>query len=375
VLRREHLITLDSLAAALATVVFLSIAIAGRQGVVACLLAGASGLPIAGFRLWPRPICAVVIAASLAWGVLDLVRAPIFATAYAMFHLSAATPRPRVVRLVTAAVVSMGALGILTLAGSSRDAPGWWAGRPQLLALFLLVLIGSWTIGQIVRDRRVWAARAAEQAAERAVAEDRLRIARELHDSIAHSMGVIAIKASIAVHVAEKRPEELRDALEAIETTSKGALAEMRHLLGVLRTGEGAQIAAPAGVGALPELTRQVTTAGVVVDLVLHDIERLPAALELPVFRIVQEALTNVVKHAAPTRCSVTVSAEKGRVRVEVCDDGPPPTATRQPGPAGHGLVGMRERIAAYGGTFGAGARPEGGFRVSALIPYAGEVA
>ncbi|MEV6850460.1 sensor histidine kinase [Actinoplanes sp. NPDC051411] len=373
-LRRKHLIALDSLAAALATVVFLSIAIAGRQGVAACLLAAASGLPIAAFRLWPRAICGVVLAASLAWGVLDLVRAPVFATAYAMFHLSALTPRPRKVRLVTAALVSLGALGALTLAGTPRDAPGWWAGRPQLIALFLLTLAGGWTIGQIVRDRRIWAARAAEQAAERAVAEERLRIARELHDSVAHSMGVIAIKAAVAVHVAEKRPEELRDALQAIETTSKGALAEMRHLLDVLRTGEGDETA-PPGMAALPTLARQVTAAGVVVELVVSDAERLPPTLELPVFRIVQEALTNVVKHAAPTRCSVTVAAEKAGVRVEVCDEGPPACVSRSAGPGGHGLVGMRERIAAYGGTFDAGPRPEGGFRVSALIPYAREPA
>lgn len=386
-LRREHLITLDSLAAAIATTVFLSLAIAGRQGVAACLLAAGAGLPIAAFRLWPRVVCVVVIAASLAWGVLDLMHAPIFAAAYAMFHLSAVTPRPRDLRLVTVAVVSLSALGVLTVAGSPHDASGWWAGRPQLIALFLLVLTGSWTIGQIVRDRRVWAGRAAEQAAERAVAEERLRIARELHDSVAHSMGVIAIKAAVAVHVAEKRPEELRDALEAIETTSKGALAEMRHLLAVLRTGESDETS-PPGMAALPALTRHVASAGVVVELALRDLERLPPALELPVFRIVQEALTNVVKHAAPTRCSVTIAAEDSRVQVEVCDEGPSPGAAKQlrqgrlvpdehghGGSGGHGLVGMRERIAAYGGTLGAGPRSEGGFRVSALIPYAGESA
>jgi signal transduction histidine kinase len=376
-LRREHLIALDSLAAAIATVVFVTLAIAGRQGAAACLLAAAAGLPIALFRLWPRTICGVVITASLAWAVLDLARAPVFAASYAMFHLSTLTPRPRSVRLVTAALVSLGALGVLTVAGSPRGSPGWWAGRPQLIALFLVALAGAWTIGQIVRDRRIWAARAAEQAAERAVAEERLRIARELHDSVAHSMGVIAIKAAVAVHVAEMRPDELRDALQAIETTSKGALAEMRHLLGVLRQGEGnddAETAPPPSLAALPALTRQITAAGVVVELALRDIERLPAALELPVFRIVQEALTNVVKHAAPTRCTVTVAAAESEVDVEICDEGP----TRHSGTGfggGHGLVGMRERIAAYGGTFRAGPRPEGGFRVSALIPYAGEPA
>jgi signal transduction histidine kinase len=379
--RREHLIALDAVAAAIATVVFATIAVAGHHGAttwVWCLLAAAAGLPVAGVRLRPRTVFGAVLVAALAWSLLDQVRIPFVAAAYAMFHFSAVTPRPRSVRLVTAALLSLGALGLLTVAGSPRGAPGWWAGRPQLLALFLVVLAGAWTLGQITRDRRVLAARAAEQAAERAVAEERLRIARELHDSVAHSMGVIAIKAAVAVHVAEKRPEELRDALRAIETTSKGALAEMRHLLGVLRSGDDAAETAPPGMAALPALTRQVTAAGVVVELALRDTERLPAALELPVFRIVQEALTNVVKHAAPTRCSVTVAAEEEQVCVEVRDEGPPRGTARHPAPAdagGHGLVGMQERIAAYGGSFGAGPRPEGGFRVSALIPYAGEPA
>jgi signal transduction histidine kinase len=380
-LRREHLIALDAVAAAMATVVFAAIAVAGHHGATTwawCLLAAAAGLPIAGVRVRPRAVFGAVLVAALTWGLVDLVRIPIVAAAYAMFHLSAVTARPRSVRLVTAALVSLGALGLLTVAGSPRGAPGWWTGRPQLLAFFLVVLAGAWTAGQIARDRRILAAGAAEQAAEHAVAEERLRIARELHDSVAHSMGVIAIKAAVAIHVADKRPEELRDALQAIEITSKGALAEMRHLLGVLRSGEDAAETAPPGMTALPALTRQVTAAGVVVELALRDTEQLPAALELPVFRIVQEALTNVVKHAAPTRCSVTVAAEEEQVRVEVHDEGPPPDAARHPTSAtggGHGLIGMRERVAAYGGSFGAGPRPGGGFRVSALIPYVGEPA
>jgi signal transduction histidine kinase len=241
-LRREHLIALDAVAAATATVVFVATALGRHHGSAAwawCLLAAAAALPVAGVRVRPRAVFGILLAAVLAWGLLDLVRAPFVAVAYAMFHFSAVTPRPRSVRLVTAALLSLGALGLLTVAGSPRGAAGWWAGRPQLLAVFLVVLAGAWTVGQIARDRRILVVRAAEQAAERAVAEERLRIARELHDSVAHSMGVIAIKAAVAVHVAEKRPEELRGALQAIEITSKGALAEMRHLLGVLRSRDG----------------------------------------------------------------------------------------------------------------------------------------
>nr|WP_296071469.1 sensor histidine kinase [uncultured Actinoplanes sp.] len=375
-LRRGQLVALDWSAATIATVVFVVIALSGHDGAAAgarCLLAVAAGVPIVAARLRPRPVFAVLLAVSLAWAMLDLIRTPFVATTYAMFHLSADSPRPRAVRTVTAALVSLGALGLLTVAGSARGTPSWWIGRPQLIVLLIVVLACAWTAGQIVRDRRSLAARAAEQTAERAVAEERLRIARELHDSVAHSMGVIAIKAAVAAHVAQQRPEEVRDALRVIETTSKGALAEMRHLLGVLRSNDDDTETAPPGMAALPALTRQVAAAGVVVEMSLRDTEHLPADLELPVFRIVQEALTNVVKHAAPTLCRVTVAVEPTQVRVEVRDDGRPasrpPAHWAAPG-GGHGLIGMRERIAAYGGSFGAGTRPEGGFLVSARIPY-----
>ncbi|GGM47212.1 sensor histidine kinase [Dactylosporangium sucinum] len=372
-MHRRLLIALDGLAAAIAAVAFVLTAVAGQHGAAAWargLLAAAAALPIAAVRIRPRLVFGVVLAASLGWSMLDLAQLPFAAAGYAMFHCSSVTPRPRRVRTVTAVLASLGGLGLLTAVGSPRGVPGWWIGRPQALALLAAVLACAWTAGQIVRDRRLSAQRAAEQAARGAVAEERLRIARELHDSVAHSMGVIAIKAAVAGHVADRRPDEVRDALRVIETTSKGALAEMRYLLGVLRR-EGEPETAPPGMAALPALTRRAATAGVTVDVTLRDTERLPAALELPVYRIVQEALTNVVKHAAPTRCRVGVTAEEREVSVEVCDDGRPEGGV-PPGPrlGGHGLVGMRERIAAYGGTFSAGPRPEGGFRVLATIPY-----
>ncbi|WP_238010032.1 sensor histidine kinase [Dactylosporangium sp. AC04546] len=381
-MHRRLLIALDGLAAAIAAVVFVVSAVAGQHGAAAWargLLAAAAALPIAAVRLRPRLVFGVVLAASLGWSMLDGAQLPFVATAYAMFHCSSATSRPRRVRAVTAVLVSLGGVGLLTAVGSPRGVPGWWIGRPQVLALLAAVLACTWTAGQIVRDRRLFAQRAAEQAARSAVAEERLRIARELHDSVAHSMGVIAIKAAVAGHVADRRPDEVRDALRVIETTSKGALAEMRHLLGVLRSDDDPGEHEPPGMAALPALARRATAAGVTVDVTLRDTERLPATLELPVYRIVQEALTNVVKHAAPTRCRVGVTAAASEVSVEVCDEGrpdsgPPPgrdhgrSPRRRPG--GHGLIGMRERIAAYGGTFSAGPRPEGGFRVLARIPY-----
>ena len=164
---------------------------------------------------------------------------------------------------------------------------------------------------------------------------------------------------------------EAQDALRVIESASRTALAEMRHLLGVLRSDvDGVELAPVPGVAGLPALADRAEQAGVPVELDVRCAERLPDGVALSVYRIVQEALTNVVRHAAPTRCRVSVVAEAGEVRVEVTDDGP---GTRTPAPerhAGHGLIGMRERVLMYGGSLHAGPRPEGGFGVSARIPY-----
>jgi signal transduction histidine kinase len=198
------------------------------------------------------------------------------------------------------------------------------------------------------------------------VAEERLRIARELHDIVAHSMGLIAVKAGIGNHVAEARPAEAREALRVIEATSRSSLTEMRHLLGVLRSEVDSPALAPAPDPAgIPALVERARTAGVTVSLILDGTDDLAEGLGLSVYRIVQEALTNVVRHAAPTRCAITVAVAEETVRVEVTNDGP--RVAR--GPGGHGLIGMRERVAVYGGTFEAGPRPEGGWRVVAVLP------
>ncbi|MFF2197874.1 sensor histidine kinase, partial [Streptomyces sp. NPDC058157] len=233
-----------------------------------------------------------------------------------------------------------------------------------------LVLGVSWAAGLAVRARR---AREADREAfrtERAIAEERLRIARELHDIVSHSLSLIAVKAGVAGHVAPHHPEEAVDALRVIERTSRSAMTEMRRTLGVLRA--GAPLGPAPGVDALPELAEQARRAGVAVDLDVRVPDGgLPAGVALAVHRIVQESLTNAVKHAAPARCRVTVEADTREVRIDVEDDGGrgggDPGARSPSG--GHGLVGMRERAVMYGGTFRAGRRPEGGFAVSARLP------
>jgi signal transduction histidine kinase len=215
------------------------------------------------------------------------------------------------------------------------------------------------------------------EAAERAVAEERLRIARELHDVVAHAMGVVAVQSGVGAHVIDSRPEEAKRILETISRTSRDSLEEMRRLLGVLRSdpaaGGGAADFAPApGLDGLDELVGRVTDAGVPVSTCVEG-ERpaVPIGVDLAAYRIVQEALTNVLKHAGRARARVLVRYELGAVHVEVDDDGRG-AATRpvRVNGSGHGLVGMRERAALYGGELEAGPRPGGGYRVAATLRY-----
>jgi signal transduction histidine kinase len=234
-----------------------------------------------------------------------------------------------------------------------------------------------------VREQRASAARAAERATAEALARERLHIARELHDVVAHGMSLIAVKAQVANHVADARPEEARDALRVIEETSKSSLAELRRVLNVLRTpaaerteGDAVELTPVPGMADLEALVTRVAAAGVAVELETHVSEELPAGVELLAYRVVQEALTNIVKHAAATRCTVVVKAGGGALHIEVCDDGPggrPATerASTSPDRRGYGLLGARERVTLYGGTFSAQPCPDGGFAVTARVPYA----
>jgi len=245
-----------------------------------------------------------------------------------------------------------------------------------LLAGLSAIGYGGWVLWRLFAARRIRAAQAAAELAARAVAEERLRIARELHDVVAHSMGVIAVKAGTARYLLTSRPEEAGAALEVIETASRGALAEMRQMLGLLRPGEQAQpataeLAPLPDLNDLPGLVDHAAAAGVMVTLDVAGTGKVPAGVSLSAYRIVQEAITNVIKHAAPARCQVSVRADGPAVRIDITDDG-----SRAPGPVpGHGLIGMRERAEMHGGTFSAGpagpAGPAGtGFAVRATLPF-----
>ncbi|MEU8385366.1 sensor histidine kinase [Streptosporangium sp. NPDC048865] len=331
------------------------------------VLAGIT-LPLAVRRLWPLTVfCAVLAASLVSLVLLGTVHDRFAAAAFALYLVALTRARPR--WEPTIAIGACGAVAVLLLSALGTSAPAPGAVGPLLVGVAFMS--GAWVTGRAVRERRAYTARAAEQLAGRAVAEERLRIARELHDVVAHGMSLIAVKAGIANHVAAVRPEEAADALRVIEATSRSALAEMRQLLGVLRSeadlGAPPDLTPSPGLAGLAGLAERASTAGVRVELAVRA-TGLPDGVELSVYRIVQEALTNVVRHAAPARCHVSVEASGGEVRVEVADDGPgerPP-----PGGPGHGLIGMRERAVMYGGTLTAGRRPGGGFGISARIPY-----
>ena len=243
-----------------------------------------------------------------------------------------------------------------------------------------LVFAVTWYLGDSTRERRRYVhaleerteelERARDELARQAVAQERVRIARELHDIVAHSMGMIAVQAGVGRHVIDSKPEDAKTSLETIERASKSALQEIRGMLGLLRSSDEAASKTPSpGLDDLSALIQEVRTTGVDAELQLETPPRpIPLGVEVTVYRIIQEALTNVIKHASATRARACVWFADDALRVEVVDDGVTATATAA-NQGGLGLAGMRERVSLHGGTFEAGPLPEGGFKVWASIP------
>jgi signal transduction histidine kinase len=236
--------------------------------------------------------------------------------------------------------------------------------------------IAPWLFGRVVRARtlRLAAAeREQEQRARIAVGDERARIARELHDVVAHSVGVIIVQAVGARRVFDQEPERAREALESIEGTARTALADMRRSLGVLRREDDERALAPQpGVDDLHGLIEQARAGGVTAELVVEgEPVPLPQAVDLSAYRIAQEALTNVIKHADAAHALVTVRYLDDELEVEVADDGAGPAGGGADG-SGLGIIGMRERVEAHGGRLYAGAGTKGGFVVRASLPLGG---
>jgi signal transduction histidine kinase len=274
----------------------------------------------------------------------------------AVYTVSAHTARStaRWAGVVTA--VAMGA--VLLVDPEGTDVLDW--------AFNFLSVGTAWLLGDNMRTSRA----ASNEQAQRAVAEERVRLARELHDVTAHHVSVIAIQAEAGQALLPTDPGRAAEVLERIADSSREALGDLRRLLGVLRSdGEPGERAPQPGLAALPDLVANIEQAGVPVDLRVEGVApRLDATVDLSAYRIVQEALTNVVRHAGPAHATVTVRYEGHEVGLEVADDGVGPYGN---GAGGLGLAGMRERVALLGGQFDAGPRPGGGFAVRARIPTA----
>lgn len=238
------------------------------------------------------------------------------------------------------------------------------------IGIFLAVL--AWLVGRAVGRRRAYQDHERAYATEQAIVAERLRIARELHDMVAHSVGIVAIQAGVGRRVIDTQPAAAREALAAIEATSRETLAGMRRTVTALRRTEPrpADHAAPRepapGLADVERLAAATRDAGVRVDLRWSGPRpNLPPDLDLSAYRIVQEAVTNVVRHADTDHCRVTIAHDAGELTLDIVDDGRGGTSDG----GGYGLVGMRERVGLLHGEFTAGPRPEGGFRVTARLP------
>ncbi|MFD5146484.1 sensor histidine kinase [Streptomyces sp. NPDC058401] len=332
-------------------------------------------------RRRPRAVLAVTVGLSLLELTTGEPRAPVaMCTVIALYTVAARTDRPTTWRL-----------GLLTMAGLTGVAmlagPLPWYSQENL-GIF------AWTgmaaaAGDAVRSRRAFidaiqeraerAERTREEEARRRVAEERLRIARDLHDVVAHHIALVNVQAGVAAHVMDKRPDQAKEALAHVRDASRSALNELRATVGLLRqSGDPEAPTEPApGLAVLDDLVDTFRNAGlpvkVMVQLGTAAAVPLPAAVDLAAYRVIQEALTNVRKHAGPgAGAEVSVVRVGGSVEVTVLDDGgsaaDPSPEPRDPG-GGHGLLGMRERAVALGGSCFAGPRFGGGYRVHAILP------
>ncbi len=342
--------------------------------VVVWIMSLALSVPLTLRRRRPIPVFGVVLAAAIVAVLLGMsVTVTMLAVAVALYPV-ALSVRPR--RSAAALGVALLGLTVAAVIAATVLGPGFlfvtpepqYVDLPSSLISSWLAIGAGWTLGRSERARRVYADQLAEHRARQAVSEERLRIAREMHDVVAHSMSVVVMKAAVANHVYETRPGESREALGVIESVSRAALADIHRVLGSLRSAGEADLEPSPGLDELPKLVENARLADVEVELDRGTIPALPAAVQLSAYRIVQEALTNVIKHAAaPVRCTVRISAELGELQLAVIDDGKPRGPVGSPG---HGLIGMRERAALHHGTLVAGQQPGGGFAVHARLPY-----
>jgi signal transduction histidine kinase len=319
-------------------------------------------------RVWPIAVLAIVASGAVA--TATYVAAPwvlVGAVALASFEVGwRATDRVR----SAMAVVAIG--GLVTLGFVVQDAD-----LAEALPITFAALAPSWLAGDFLRGRALESARQAEameqalrehdEIVRAAAAEERRHVARELHDILAHAVSVMVVQAGAARQVLRTSPEQAEEAMLAVEATGREAMTELRQFLGALSDDEAAGVAPQPGIRELDTLVERVREAGLPASLEVDGEPRsVPPSLDVAVFRIVQEALTNALKYAGLATTLVRLRWEPDRLQVEILDDGP--AGGGQPG-SGRGLVGMRERASLVGGTLEAGPRVGGGYAVRAWLP------
>jgi signal transduction histidine kinase len=336
---------------------------AGGYRTVAALVAPVLAATVAVRRMYP--LLAGVVAqgtmcfAFAVWGNTQIVGSSI-AWFCALYGMTVWTSPPRF-------ALAAGFVLVSNLAAAAGPVGTLKKSVPFAVVTLVVMLLVRRVLGD--RERRVeLAERERDVAAREAVVEERARIARELHDAIAHNVSMMVVQAGAERRILDRDQDSTREVLGAIEQIGRGALTEMRRLVGMLRSDAGDPLAPQPGLDELPTLVAQVGEAGLPVALSVEGERReLPVGIELSAYRIVQEALTNALKHAGEARASVHVRYGNESLELEIVDDGTGVSAPVSGG--GHGLVGMRERVALYGGRFDAGRHPSGGFRVRVLLP------
>jgi signal transduction histidine kinase len=330
---------------------------------IALFLAGPAAL--VALRRAPVAVLAVTTATALAYWALDYPRTLVM-LAPTVAYVGAVLAGHRAVAWSSLAIAWGGFAWLPSLVGNADPPP---VGKALGLAVWLFLLAVGAELLRAKIERHEERECARRQQEEARAGQERLRIARELHDVLAHNVSLINVQAGVALHLLDEQPERARPALEAIKEASSETLSEMRSVLSIMRRpGEQPPRSPTAGIDGLRELVARTTAAGIPVETMVSGHPRpVPASVDLAVYRIVQEALTNVARHARPAAAVVRLQYGDDEVTVEVND-----TGEHRPdgnGAGGNGIAGMRERVAALGGEFSAGPRADSGFRVKARLP------
>jgi signal transduction histidine kinase len=347
------------------------------SGPVGLFFVLAGSLPLTFRRVAPLPVFAVTAAASLAYPALGYHPEPLPLGVLVALYTLAVTRKPLISSMAAAGYVFAFTVGTLTRWVPLSD-DQFYIDLVSVVATVMLgygVALGR-TSARLAKQRAAVVTRDHDSRMQAAVEQEQARIAREVHDIVAHDMSVIVAQAAVARRAVPAPPQATAEALASIEAVGRDALDGLRRLMHLLRTESQAERSPQPDLDRIPWLLSQVEKAGLSVDLTIRgEPTPLPATVGVNAFRIVQEALTNSLKHAGPTRASVTLDYDAASLGVEVLDEGPPPDGPRHAAPAssGFGMISMHQRAAMLGGELVAGPGPDHGFRVAARLPLAGQ--